>query len=251
MSSAPVADPAERDALINEAAEEFPEYSWADKEQERIDEEARERGPAMSYPEFEGPGYTEPAVNGPENHVDHTEEERDHYWDQDGNPSNDRDPDAGQYEHGPLVWPADRAGYGERGDVAQAEPDGYDPQDDTWSYDDRTPAERDRDQQAGEAVAARHEAEARDAEQFAQYYGEPPTPAAEREARVMDQEERAPVIDLAFKVGRDPELDDTRLAYVNASCGHARGEVPAEVVDAAREHRQEMLGRAYEREAGE
>ena len=212
MSSVPVADPAERDALISEAAEEFPEYSWADKEQERIYEEARERGPAMSYPEYEGPGYTEPAVNGPENHVDHTEEEREHYWDSerstkdmsdeeinalalpfeeaeppendsewdaDGNPSNERYPGAGQYEDVPPGWTnADYKAAQEHSmemgryeyDVSAEKTDAKFQQ---LYGEGRTPDEE---------VAARHQADKADAEQFAQYYGDPPTPAPEREA---------------------------------------------------------------------
>jgi hypothetical protein len=175
MSSQAVQDKAERGRLIEEAAQEFPEYSYLDKEQERIYEEARERGPNMSYPEYEGPGFTEPAINDPGLHVDHSEYEREHYWDQ---PERSTD-EMSDEEINALALPFEEAEPPENEPDEPAGPDGYGPHDDTWSYDDRTSAEVERDNAAGEAVAARHQAEADDAEQFEQYYGEPPTPAAE------------------------------------------------------------------------
>jgi hypothetical protein len=166
MASAPVQDKTERDRLINEAAKEFPEYSYLDRVQERIYEEARERGPNMSYPEYEGPGFTEPAANDPGLHEDHPEYERDHYWDEDGNPGNDRDSDAGQYEDEPpieLALPLDRA-------VEESIPGG--PERDA----------RIADRDAGTLKTLDDRAAESDAQQFERYYGEPPTPAVDREA---------------------------------------------------------------------
>lgn len=77
---APDPGEAERDRLIEEAAERFPEYSHLDQAQMEIDADARANW-GSSYPEYEGPGYTEPPVNWAGWHADHSEFERDHYWD--------------------------------------------------------------------------------------------------------------------------------------------------------------------------
>jgi hypothetical protein len=76
------ADPgeAERDRLIEEAAGRFPEYSHLDQQQEAIDADARANW-GSSYPEYEGPGYTEPPVNWEGWHTDHSDFDREHYWD--------------------------------------------------------------------------------------------------------------------------------------------------------------------------
>jgi hypothetical protein len=50
------------DAEINDFAREYPEKSQAEIEQEAIDADARENW-GSSYPEYEGPGYTEPPLN--------------------------------------------------------------------------------------------------------------------------------------------------------------------------------------------
>ena len=78
---APDPGEAERDRLIEEAAERFPEYSHLDQQQAAIDADARANWNGYAYPPYEGPGYTEPPVNWEGWHSDHSEYERDHYWD--------------------------------------------------------------------------------------------------------------------------------------------------------------------------
>ena len=146
MGSAPVQDKAERDQLIEEASQEFPEYSYLDRVQERIYEEARERGPNMSYPEYEGPGFTEPAANDPGLHEDHSEYERDHYWD---------DPEDVARDTEEAEW------LNMGGDPAIGSAAGVPDQEEHYRE---------------------FHAAADDARQFEQYYGEPPTPAEELEA---------------------------------------------------------------------
>jgi hypothetical protein len=167
----------QRDRLIDQAADRFPEYSCLEKTQERIEEEARDTG------RQEGPGYTEPPVTWEGYRPELSEYEKDHYWDTpdhevmyQGGPSTEEMSDE---EINAMALPFEEAEPPENDPDERAGQDGYDPQDDTWSYDDRTTAERDRDQAAGEAVAARHEADVRDAAEFETYYGGPPTPAAE------------------------------------------------------------------------
>jgi hypothetical protein len=48
---------------IDRYSEQYPEVSSLEMEQEEIYREAHERGPNWSYPEYEGPGFTEPALN--------------------------------------------------------------------------------------------------------------------------------------------------------------------------------------------
>jgi hypothetical protein len=68
------------DRRIADLAVKFPEYSSLDIEQARLSDEAH-RNWSMNWPHVEGPGFTEPAVNCEGFHEDHTEYERDHYWD--------------------------------------------------------------------------------------------------------------------------------------------------------------------------
>jgi hypothetical protein len=80
----PPASPA-LDREIDAALEQYPDGpTWAEQAQADEYAAARERGPNMSYPEFEGPGFTEPPVDWPGWHREHTEEEREQYWDPPG-----------------------------------------------------------------------------------------------------------------------------------------------------------------------
>lgn len=51
------------DREIDRYSEEYPEVSSLEREQEEFYRQAYERGPNWSYPEYEGPGFTEPPLN--------------------------------------------------------------------------------------------------------------------------------------------------------------------------------------------
>jgi hypothetical protein len=57
---------------IDRYSEQYPEVSSLEMEQEEICRETHERGPNWSYPEYEGPGITEPPVDWEGWHHDHT-----------------------------------------------------------------------------------------------------------------------------------------------------------------------------------
>ena len=51
------------DEEIQRFSEEFPEMSEAEREQIDFERAAFEQGPRESFPEYEGPGFTEPPLN--------------------------------------------------------------------------------------------------------------------------------------------------------------------------------------------
>lgn len=59
------------DGEIDRYSERYPEVSSPEREQQEIYREIHERGPRWAYPEFEGPGYTEPPVDWAGWHHDH------------------------------------------------------------------------------------------------------------------------------------------------------------------------------------
>ena len=69
------------DREVERTAKEWPEITGPEREQAEIDADARENYNAAVYPPYEGPGYTEPLVDWPGWHEDHTEYEKDRYWD--------------------------------------------------------------------------------------------------------------------------------------------------------------------------
>ncbi len=62
---------AERDRLIGWFSEQYPEVSSLEREQEEHYREAYGGGPRWEYPEYEGPGFTEPPVDWEGWHRDH------------------------------------------------------------------------------------------------------------------------------------------------------------------------------------
>ena len=65
-------DSRELDREVERFSQQYPEVSWLESEQKKFEAEAYERGPNMSYPEYEGPGFTEPAMDSEIWHHDHT-----------------------------------------------------------------------------------------------------------------------------------------------------------------------------------
>ncbi len=71
----------ELDAEIERLSQVYPEISEPERQQAENYRQAAERGPNLSYPEFEGPGFTEPPDDWEGWHQDHSEHDREHYWD--------------------------------------------------------------------------------------------------------------------------------------------------------------------------
>jgi len=93
------------DALIDRAAEEFPEGpTGPEQDQAEWDARAREEWNGYAYPPFEGPGYTEPPADWEGWHQPHSEYEREHYWD---TPEHDipAEPEPAGYEPIPEAEP--------------------------------------------------------------------------------------------------------------------------------------------------
>jgi hypothetical protein len=65
-------DSRELDREVERFSQQYPEVSWLATEQKKFEAEAYERGPNMSYPEYEGPGFTEPPMDSEIWHHDHT-----------------------------------------------------------------------------------------------------------------------------------------------------------------------------------
>src|SRR5260370_31384571 len=63
-------DSRELDREVQRFSQQYPEVSWLESEQKKFEAEAYERGPNMSYPEHEGPGFTEPAMHSQIRHHD-------------------------------------------------------------------------------------------------------------------------------------------------------------------------------------
>jgi hypothetical protein len=60
-----------RDREIARFTAQYPEVSSLEQEQRDFEAEAFDRGPNWSYPEYEGPGFTEPPIFSEEYHEDH------------------------------------------------------------------------------------------------------------------------------------------------------------------------------------